>query len=333
MDLYYPVVFCADGVLRMYNERANQSIAVADISDLVDGAPNLVFLSLLRSRVIVEKGSTLSSVLLCLEPWAREASALTDRDVVAYIEAVKRPSDATNAFDWIEIRGKICVSREFVMEDIDGFQDIMSWLNRDVEYESDLFSADVVRDVCGYSHNDPNNWSISSAPIDEIKNVPVVLNQEWIVAATHYRREPHSPLLSTECTGVHTSGAIQYIKAVVDGSAEWKVRDVIEAVICDGLWYHAPADSDAASAKISKAIEQLNNGEATTVTLVEGDDQRPQVSAIDGAFDSVIDRADRDAVLWERLVVQSRMGVIEGPAVPSVPLEDRIFPPTCSEVD
>ena len=72
MDLYNPLIFCNDSILRMKNYHNDKVILYPfiDIQHFLKEDP-IVILKLFRQPVSLEQGTTLANIILALEPWAK----------------------------------------------------------------------------------------------------------------------------------------------------------------------------------------------------------------------------------------------------------------------
>lgn len=346
INMSQPVVFCKDGVLRVYNRQSKTSVVATDVSTAFDIPPSLFFLSILRNEVILEEGSTIASFLKCIEPWEHLVSALTDRDVLSYINAVKRPSEAVNAYDRIELRARCSFARAFDRTDYENIDNISEWINKPLTFSKDKFAMGVTFDISGYKNDGDENWSVSSAGIQKIKNVPLVLNRNWITVVSQYSRDNSDSLINDNCPGVKQlsdGSRSRYLNCEVDGEVDWNVQRLIECVICDGLWYHTPEDEERSSSHVADILAQIDSGEMELHTISapeededqdddgedesseESSEKRPTIMVADGAFDGIGQRISREQREWMKLTAVVSNPVRLGEFTEAVPEDDRVM--------
>ena len=341
MDLYYPVVFCKDGILRVYNENKNTAIVATDVSAEMGYSPSKFLFRILNNRVILEEGSTLSTFLKCLEPWVDDVSALTDRDVQSYLTAIKRPTAAENAYDRIEMRARASVSRQIIREKYDGdSMSFMDYINSPVTFSPNKFTLGMVWDICGYVNGQSENWSVSSTSIHKIKNVPLVINREWVFSFSRHTRDEHGPVLDFNASGVVTvtEGKFGYIKCDIDGDVDWTFKTMVEAVICHGLWYHTPSAAESSADEIAEImanlgdLSQLDDDEDLDEDPDDDEEQeedgQPPIKRIivaDGAFSGIIESSKRQECEWTLLTNRVKSPVRVGSFKEDLPQDDRMM--------
>ncbi|XBS70633.1 hypothetical protein ABK905_05550 [Acerihabitans sp. KWT182] len=68
---------------------------------------------------------------MAIEPWAGVLAAYLDIDVMAYIDEIRKPSQAEAAFDWIGIQKVTSVHRAYLHHDLQEGEDLTSYFNRE----------------------------------------------------------------------------------------------------------------------------------------------------------------------------------------------------------
>lgn len=235
------VIFCKDGILRFQsNYDESVSVPMVSMQEFLQMPAHRWFIQHLRTGAILEKGSTLASFLLCLEPWAETVNDLTDRRVDLYIQEVRKPSAETPIFDRIECRRVYDFRRAMVHDPIPEGVDWLEWLNRDREakWHDDKFTADTTMQISGYKDGEEENWS-TSASIHKIKNVPLVINRTPLLVEIQNSNVPQKHLMNIDAPGVRNiKGGIFAVD--VEEMDYLSVNDLLDVVISQGLWFSTP---------------------------------------------------------------------------------------------
>lgn len=312
------LVFCADGVLRMQSPYSEHMLSLIDIQHALDLSPSEMFLDSLRRDVLVEEGSTIGTFLMCIEPWAHEAASLTDRQVKAYITEMRRPSSAEPAFDKVEVRFCASISRSPKLEEMPEGVDFLEWLNRPNKKIEFLNTFEFGRgyDICGYTNGDPSNYSMSSTSIHELKNVPLVINRDAVLVESCYnaKRTDKGSVMRAESEGVHQLGHNRLVIRLDDVSLSF--QDLLETVICDGLWYDSPNGAirqrellSDAMAELKDAIDNSDGRQDAAGSDQDSDDSDitttectvKTVTIREGAFDGIVRHHEVEGAEWAAL--------------------------------
>lgn len=335
------VIFSKDGILR-FRSQSQDTVAVP--LELIQEAqkvdPYPFFLQQIRKTFILEEGSTVGSFMLCLTPWAEVVSNLTDRNVQAYIDEIRKPSSEQPVFDRCEVRKQITFGRELEYIPAPEGVDWLTWLNRDREpVWLNTYRIDDGYNICGYTNGDPSNYSMSCS-IHELKNVPLVVNRQPVMLTSI--RNDHGPsLLNVSAAGVsiqsREEGSWKTLIAKGSTDEDMTVSDLIEVVIEQGLWFDTPAGSANLNARLKESMASLNLEEdAQEVEEVEeqedeeldsDEDVHMNVSIAPGAFDGVISHFARETSEWEELLSNiqptGRLPYRIGAITEAVPVDDR----------
>lgn len=342
------IVFCKDGILRFCSDvdqkRLVPLLAIQKALDL-DGYK--FFIQNVKKTILLEKGTTLGSFMICLEPWAEAAGDILDMDVIAYVKEARKPSAAGNAFDRIEVRRSMSISREVTFGNRDDDMDIIEWLNTKKEPEYlDVFDLESSFDINGFMNGDASNYSMSMTSIDELKNVPLIINRSIVLMEFELRNKNNKGLvLNKETEGVKHYDYINYIESSKEDYIT--LLEIMQAVFSDGLWSYSPQSAANQKEMLLESLEQLDaqreedkkeqkkeaskpklkvvtsDGERVDEEDNQDDEEEKQmkVEFADGAFSSIASHYDREGQEWEyitSLVDKSNLmiGVIEEDPVP-----------------
>ena len=249
------VIFCNDGILRLRSSGRNKvMLPVLGVQEAYGYSASSMFLKLLRSSAYIEEGSTIATFLKCLEHWADSASDFTDRNVNSYLAEIRKPSGETNTFDRVEIRRVTGIHRKMIHEPIPEDVDWLEWLNRPNKKTEwgNVFEVSQSFHICGYVDGDDSNYSLSTN-IHKLKNVPLVINRDDLLTEHVPKRAGKGSVMSQTTEGVHTlkdRGLFARASCEEDPS----FGDLLEVVICQGLWFHTPAGAIAQQQKLEAAM-------------------------------------------------------------------------------
>lgn len=330
------VVFCKDGILRFKSDyEDNRLVPVVAIQKLYEYNESKMFLKLLKYTSLIEAGSTMGSFILCLEPWAESAGDYLDRDVKAYVDAIKKPSTLKNTFDEIVIKRTIQIGRNFDYGKMPEDMDFIEWLNLDKEPEiCNTFDIDSTYSVNGFNKGNANNYSMSCTNIHEIKNVPLILERTAHLSEFKDSRIKNQGFIINEKTdGVFCTKNLLFAKTKNDVYIDFK--SLIEAVFCDGLFYHSPSGAEHTREVLMAIKDDIDNQkellkEDEIVDADETDtDGKKTISFADGAFDSVIRHSDVEREEWDYIVknikTDNKYSIRIGKLEEDTPSENRIF--------
>lgn len=340
------IVFCKDGILRFCSDvdqkRLVPLLAIQKALNL-DGYK--FFIQNVKKTILLEKGTTLGSFMICLEPWAEAAGDILDMDVIAYVKEARKPSEAINAFDRIEVRRSMSISREVTFGERDDDMDLLEWLNTKKEPEYlDFFDLESSFDINGFVNGDASNYSMSMTSIDELKNVPLVINRSIVLMEFESRKGDEKGLvLNKETQGVKHYDYINYIESSKEDYIT--LLEIMQAVFSDGLWSYSPQSAANQKEMLLESIEQLDaqrkedkkeqekendkpklkvvtsDGELVEDDNQDDDEKQMKVEIADGAFSSIAMHYEREGQEWEyitSLVDKSNLmiGVIDEDPVP-----------------
>ena len=347
------IVFCKDGTLRFQSDvDSKRLIPMLAIQKGLELDGYKFFIQNVKKHILIEKGSTLGSFMICLEPWAEAAGDILDMNVEAYIKEARKPTTAKNAFDRMEVRRNMSVSRVIDFGERPEGVDWLEWLNTQKEPNYlNVFELESSFDINGYKDGDPSNYSMSMTSVDELKNVPLVLNRSIALIEFESRNEKAKGLvINKETEGVNHYDYINYVESPAEDSLT--LLEIMQAVFSDGLWSYSPQSAAYQRELLEESIEQLDaqrenekkdediedskpklkvvtsNGELVNdqddeEELDENGEKQMTIKVADGAFSSIITHYQKEEQEWEyitSLVDKSNMmiGVIE-----EDPIKDR----------
>lgn len=341
------IIFCKDGILRFQSDvdhkRLIPMLAIQKALDL-DGYK--FFIQNIKKKIILEKGSTMGSFMICLEPWAEAAGDILDMDVEAYIKEARKPSAVKRSFDRIEVRRNMSVSREVDYGEMPEGMDFIEWLNTPKDPEClDFFELESSFDISGYKDGDPSNYSMSMTGIDKLKNVPLVINRSIVLMEFENKNVKEKGLVINKKTiGVKHYDYINYIESSKEDSLT--LLEIMQAVFSDGLWNYSPQSAAIQKEMLIASIDEINAQREDDKKSQENEDSKPnlkivasdgelvnddeeldengktrmEIKVADGAFSSIGQHYEREGQEWEyitSLVDKSNImiGVVEEDSV------------------
>lgn len=331
------IIFCNDGILRFKADIDNSVVVpMVSIQDSLNVSSSRFFLQHITKNAIIEKGSTVGSFIMCLEPWAETAGDILDHNVAAYIEKVREPSEIKNVFDRIEIKKLIYVTRDIDYGEMPEGMDFLEWLNAPQDpLVLDTFSMDTQMDICGYTDGDSSNYSMSHTSMKELKNVPLVVNRITTLV------EHNSGIYASkgEAINMQVSGAkkYDYMNCLeTKNETTFSFFELMETVFCQGLFFYSPKGAENVNEMLKESMEEVKNLEEKrtkpALREVKEDgtlkEKKMQIKIADGAFSSVISHFEQEKEEWSLIIdnidKNSRYPIRIGKVEEDEPKEQRI---------
>lgn len=275
------LVFCKDGILRFQSDvDQKRLIPFIAIQKALEINGYKFFIQNMKKTIVLEKGSTMGSFMICLEPWAEVVGDLLEMDIEAYIKEARKPSAAKNTFDRIEVRRSISISREIDFGERDSNMDIIEWLNTPkTPTYLDVFEMESSFDINGYVDGDPSNYSMSMTSIDELKNVPLVLNRSIVLMEFESSNSKEKGLvIDKETIGVKHYDYINYIESSSEDS--FSLYEIVKVVFSDGLWSYSPASAANQKEMLQESIRELDERRSIEKQNQETEDSKPKLKIV-----------------------------------------------------
>lgn len=306
IDVYVDLVFCNDSVLRVKNYHDGKEIyyPLVDLQSHYEEDETFI-IRFFQQNVFFEKSTTLTNVILAIEPWQNILSKYTDRDVNTYCAACKKPSDAEQTFSFLEISKSSTFSRHYhylPMKDNEDLTDFFN--NRNNRIKTDLIDIETRTSMCGFHHGDHEHYSVSHIAFDKIKHTPIIVaSQQKIIFLGK-----ESKKLTENIQGLFIDK--RNITACYS-PAELSFCEAIYVIFIDGLFYHRPMTqerNDAFNQILENAMAEFDSEKQPVLKLV--DDTEPPSDATEkelkvkiapGAFDSVIEHEAENASEWDEI--------------------------------
>jgi len=289
------IVFCKDGILRFQSDvDPNRLVPFVAIQKALKIDGYKFFIQNIKKTIVLEKGSTMGSFMICLEPWAEVAGDLLDMDIEAYIKEARKPSTAENVFDRIEVRRSMSISREIDFGERDKNMDLLEWLNTPkTPTYLNVFDIESSFDINGYTDGDPSNYSMSMTSIDKLKNVPLVLNRSIVLMEFESANaEEKGLVVNKETIGVNHYDYINYIESSSEDS--FSLYEIIKVVFCDGLWSYSPESAAIQTEMIKGSIKDLEEKREQDKKIKENEDAKPKLKVVASDGERIHEESDED---------------------------------------
>ena len=243
----FSIYFCADGILRVKFAENKPMLPLKFIQETSPFKTNdFRFLTKWWDyNTFFEKGLTISSFLSCIEPWSDFWTDLTGKDVSKYITEVRLPHIVKSSqeiinkenylVDWIQLSHNIDAetASEFQKSKEDNNllnTDIDSWFNADKEMRlTGKWNIYNSFSLSGFIIGKEEQYSVEYTPINEIANVPFILNHNLALSITEhqfrlYNGNEKESIIKENAFGVTTLADNHHLV----GYTDFKLREVVE---------------------------------------------------------------------------------------------------------
>ncbi|HEX4500133.1 MAG TPA: hypothetical protein VH187_03035 [Scandinavium sp.] len=320
------LIFCSDSILRFRSDYdQTTALPLLSIQKTISNTDPFFLLRFFRHTVLIEERTTLANIFFAIEPWKELLTAYLDRDVGAYIDEIRKPSQPTTwDLEWIGIDRRNSVYRAYQHQDMRDGEDFTAWLNRE-RIPIGEFDIESSCDASGFIKGDKERWSLSEN-VHEIKNLPVILyNKQTLMTLQK------DELLRESASGVNNIDRGRFVY----GETSFSFYEVMEAIFISGLFFHSPLVAESSYEELKNSFSGLENevSKETEPNLADGEEEKPlKIEVADGAFDSLISHMESETENWQLIKKQCqkegslpvRIGVI----TPAKPPELRL----CGEI-
>ncbi|WP_259052460.1 hypothetical protein [Klebsiella sp. BIGb0407] len=292
------LIFCPDSVLRFrsdYDETT--ALPLLSIQKTISDADPFFLLRFFRHTVMIEEGTTLANIFFAIEPWKALLTAYLDRNVGAYIDEVRKPSQSTTwNLEWIGIDRRSSVYRVYQHQAMGEGDDFTAWLNRK-RIPTEEFEIESGCDASGFIKGDKERWSLSEN-IHEIKNLPVILyNKQTLMALQK------DGLFEESVPGVKSVAHSRFVY----GETSFSFYEVMEAIFISGLFFHSPQTAANSAEELKERLAELGHEvlEETELNRDDSEKEKPlKVEVAEGAFDSLIAHTKSETENWQLIKKQ-----------------------------
>lgn len=281
------LVISKDSILRLKLFYNKDALALASIQQQFEGNKDFFIFQHINKYITLEDGVTVANVLKALEPWADILSSMYDVNIKSYIDFIKKPSFARNAYDWIGIQKIYEVGRdiEFIRDEDSSDK---RYMQTKVKKELNTFSMEEKYTVSAYKKNDPEHYCIGSN-LHAIKNIPLIISDINILTVFNMSEQP---IINPSLKGFQEQGNVGYLV----GNNQLTLNELLNALFQYGFYARTPEDGEKMDEYI---INSLVNGEGSDG---EGDNCERKGSQ----YESLKERGIREAKQWDDLVELSK---------------------------
>ncbi len=345
----FDIYFCNDGILRARYTDSYPMVPLSFIQTEEKLSDLSFWVRWWENTVYFEEGLTVSKFLMCLEPWKKFWSEITLKDVSAYIEEARKPtlvSKQETKLDWIDLSyyTEVDPRKEFLDTEEDEElmkRDFTAWINSEknsrLTGDWEIHSA---YKVTGYILNEDEHYSIDYSPMNELANIPIVLNDKHIMIFSGWKFNnffDENPVFKEGAFGISylNNNPNQYLL----GKKYHRMRDVVEGFFW-WLCYSPISRNDFVDSlkdslnEIKELREEQDNDKVISLYDVKNkkesdkDSEKLKVEVAPGAFSSMISQFERDKDYWNNLLKKAKKESVIlkiGEPKKTIPLENRIY--------
>lgn len=253
-------------------------------------------LKYLKSPVVIQPGTTLTHFLVALQPWAQVLSFLTDRNILAYIEACRTPilvPEQTSTDSYIRLYTQYELSPHVEYHFPDESDDLLQTLKQTpTKTITDTF--DIQRTLCAsyFCTEDQTEYGLMGS-FDKIKSLPLILDTDEQIYIDK------TLLKSTSSDPQQKYDILQH------KSESFTLDDVIQSLIVYGLFFQYPSGHTYFSQKIDQIEQQEENINKPALHVVTDKDETEDqhtLSVSEHAFDDVIHHLSEQDKIWQQLL-------------------------------
>lgn len=263
-NVYGTICFCNDSVLRIKQFINGKTInyPLSDVQSVLE-EPESFILQFLNRGAIVEKGTTLSNIILSLSPWKNVLSYFLMIDIDSYCQNCFTEKTTNQDYSYLLIEKRTLFSKKFTNTskfDISKRDDFFKSIK-----ETELFKNSVDFSTCGYIENDEdgNNYSISDISFNKLKDTPVLLSEKHEVVFFIQNREKN--IFYEDISGIEVfSKGNERIKT----ENFFTFSEIIQSIFSYGLFYENPTSEEEESeyrediSKLIDIVDRIRENEA-----------------------------------------------------------------------
>lgn len=327
------LIFCSDSVLRFQSMMdGDTAYPMTLLQDVVGENDPYFLLNFFEHDTVIEQGTTLTNVFIALEPWVKMLQAYLDKNVEAYIKAVRKPSEVSNDVqEWLGIYHKTEIFRETSGRPASDFKSIRDFFNQK-RNPTKRFRFESGFSACKFRMGDNERYGISGG-LSEIKNLPIVLINDEAVGGFLGGKVS---LFDKGIVGVHDS---EYGSFIV-GETDFSFREILVALFQGGLFFDTPEYGDRVHQEVTKIASRMKKDKAVKPDVepepkpnvpetANGNEAPMEVTLAPGAFNSVVGHFEYEKIVWDRIKEKAK-GVDGSPVrigeiVEAKPPEVRIY--------
>jgi len=268
------VVFCNDGKLRLtgfMKQALPIEILQKDYAQRTGRKADFFLLKYLDSPALIEEGTTISNIMLAIEPWADLLSEYLERDVYAYIQEFKKDNGNDNnsnieADAWIGIHRTINFSIRYKEDKDDEIKldgdnisndKIRRYISRERKYTTELEDSFRMEEMLVASHyikGKDTHYGLSYDP--KYKNIPVFIDNKVKVHQFDNKNIKNNMKFINE--NAHTVRKTDFgdVASIDKELYGLTFSEVLKAIFQYGFTAYSPKDYEYQTALIIEALEK-----------------------------------------------------------------------------
>lgn len=260
------IVFCSDAVVRVKEEFDSVMLPLVSLEkDKAEreGIAPFFVLSYFKSEALIEKGTTLSDIILSIEPWADLLASYLKVDIRAYIKEIRKPSVVMpeTKQSWIGIGRNIELSLGFkpLEKQFDSSEEEMADIFRFGEMEEsdeleDNFSFIETFYASFYNTGETGHCSLSD--IGKVKDVPVFIKNKLELCGV--KTNSNQTLFNEKAHGLLKKKHNRMLEAVSYFNPITFI-DVLDAIFNNGFAAYSPEILKQQMEEMQRTLDQYDD--------------------------------------------------------------------------
>lgn len=298
------IVFCSDAVLRVKEEFDSVMLPLVALekNQITKEKSNPFFLlSYFKSQALIEKGTTLTDMILAIEPWADLLASYLNVDMRAYIKEIRKPSEvmSDNKKSWIGVGRTIYISLDFkpLEKQFESSEEEMADIFRFGESEEsdeleDNFTFIDTRYASHYTYGRKGSGGFYD--IDKVKHAPVFIKDCLELSSvksstseqTLFNEKAHSLLKDKKLRLLEMKSHFNPITFI----------DVLDAIFNDGFGCESPERLEAERREIERTLNKYDDE-----LIIEDSNETMNIVFSESAQNDIVNMITSQMEGWEHL--------------------------------
>lgn len=297
------IVFCSDAVLRVKEEFDSVMLPLVSLEkDKAEreGSNPFFVLSYFKSEALIEKGTTLTDIILSIEPWADLLGSYLKVDMNAYIKEIRKPSAVSLEAkpSWIGVGRNIEISLGFkpLEKQFDSSEDEMADIFRFGEMEEsdeleDNFNFIETLYASSYVMGEKGHGGLSD--ISKVKDLPVFIKNKLELCAikesadqTFFNEKAHSLLKNKHNRMLEAVSHFNPIAFI----------DVLDAIFNNGFSAYSPDLLKMQLQEIERTLDQYDDE-----LVIEDSEETMNAIFSESAQNDIVNMITSQMEGWEHL--------------------------------
>lgn len=298
------IVFCSDAVLRVKEEFDSVMlplIALEKDKAEREGINPFFILSYFKSEVLIEKGTTLTDIILSIEPWTDLLGSYLKVDMKAYIKEIRKPSVVSSKAEnsWIGIGRNIEIALGFkpLEKQFESSEDEMEEIFRFGETEEsdeleDNFHFMETLYASSYTIGEKGHGGLYH--IEKVKDLPVFIKNR-LELCSPVQDKPEQTFFNEKAHGLLKKKHNRMLEAFSHFSIITFI-DVLDAIFNNGFAAKSPEALKQQLLEIKRTLDQYDDE-----LVIEDSDETMNVVFSENAQNDMVNMITSQMEEWERL--------------------------------